>query len=53
MQRLQCSISNGTQKKTFFLIINVEEIVVFLGLKLFHSDNAFCIPAVEMRKSLL
>ena len=35
-----------------YLINNMEDIVVFLGLKVFNFDNSSFFPAVEMCKSL-
>ena len=34
-------------------IFNLEDIVVFKGLKMFDSDNSLCLPAVEMRLLLV
>ena len=46
MQIRQC-------RNTTPLSDNVEDTVVFLGLKLLISKNSVYFPAVEMRKSLL
>ena len=45
----------GSQRYPWHIyrINNVEDIVVFLGLKVLNSDHSICFPAVEMRKSLL